>query len=203
MIGIAMAIFVILIILLIVYFNLRAQKARSKEDKQVEKLQLEKAKNIEAKEYKQVEEKDGGEELWKEFLYADKLDRTEFLEMWHEEYAKIVRAELAERRKESLNNLEEEEQADFAKIAISKLGRRIAELKEETKQEATQELQQGAEEEQNGGPTRRGGIVKLVWCLILTAGIIYIIVAMVAGWLRIAYGIIILFILFGCFKAMR
>lgn len=37
MIGIAMAIFVILIILLIVYFNLRAESAKkSKEDKQVE-----------------------------------------------------------------------------------------------------------------------------------------------------------------------
>lgn len=158
--------------------------------------------------------KDAGEELLRYFLHADKLHRTQFLEMWHEEYAKIVRAELAERRKEPLdkleeeevvellNELEEEEQEDFAKITTIKLGRRIAELKEEKKQEVAEELRRGVEEEQNGGGTGPGGIVKLVWGLILTAGIIYIIVAMVAGWLRIAYGIIILFILFGCVAAM-
>lgn len=158
------------------------------------------------------QEKDAGEELWEVWPYMDERDRTELLEDWHEEYAKIVRAELAERRKEPLDNLEEqeivellngledEEQEDFLKIVMIKLGRRIAEMKEEEEREL--HFQQGAEEQQDKGAWRKTEIVKFVWLLIFTAGIIYVIIAMVAGWLRILHGIIALFILFGCIKAM-
>jgi len=46
-------------------------------------------------------------------------------------------------------------------------------------------------------------IVKFAWLTIFTVGIIYIIVAMIAGWLRILYGVVILVVLFGCIAAMR
>jgi len=158
------------------------------------------------------EEDDAGVKLFKELLYADELHRTEFLEIWHEEYNKIARSELAERRKESLDNLEEQdlvdlvselseqEQEDFSTITIIKLGRRIAELKEQQKREL--HFQQGAEEEQDEGTMNKGLIIKFIWLFIFTAGIIYVFVAMIAGWLRIIHGIIILFILFGCVAAM-
>ncbi len=156
------------------------------------------------------QERDAGEELFRAFLRLDKQERIEIREEWHEENDKILRAELAERRKEPLDNLEdqeivdllneleEEEQEEMAMVTTIKLLMRIAELKEEEKQEP--QLQRGAEEQQNKGAW--GEVVKFVWLLIFTVGIIFTIVAMIAGWLRILYGVIILFVLFGCVKAM-
>ena len=89
------------------------------------------------------EEKDLREEVWKELLDKYREETlTEQLGILREELSKIVDAELAKRGKESLDDLEEGEIEDFAKISLDKLERRLAtkqfkaELKEEMKPKA-------------------------------------------------------------------
>jgi len=128
-------------------------------------------------------------------------DKVELLNALEEEAEVEILNELAaEKVVELLNESEDELQEAFLQTIIIKLGRRIAELKEEQKREL--HFQQGAGEEQDKGAMRKGEIVKFVWLLIFTVGIIFTIVAMIVGWLRILYGVIILFVLFGCVKAM-